>query len=130
MMKIQVCLNEMKKKEYANPSEDRDGLDFLAWCLQKADKVLEEGKPLWVAKEIFIQSMKKKPQTSILYGLSPAKYSEILTRISEIRKGTYNATSMVFNGLATDGPILIKIQQLDNALVMQGDKENTTFEPK
>lgn len=132
MTKIQVCLKEMKEKVYANPGKDGDILELLAWCLQKADTVLEEGKPLWVAKELFIQSMKENSQTSKLYDLSPVKFGELLTRISEIQKGKYQAASMEVNGgVVFDGPILIKIQQSDNTLAMQGDEENTnSFNPK
>ncbi|CAM2961946.1 Uncharacterised protein [Legionella steigerwaltii] len=122
MAKILISLKESQNKQYAKPIQDGDRLDYLFWCLQKADKALGEKKPLWAVEEIFIKSMEQNSQASKLYNLGPAKYKELLNRLADIQNGKYQSTSMVFKGLLTDGPILIEVQS-DNVLVLEDSKE-------
>ncbi|KTC86278.1 hypothetical protein [Legionella brunensis] len=116
MTKIQISLklpNE-DKKEYAKPIEGGEGLNHLAWCLQKASQGLEEKKPFWVIQEIFIKSMEKCSETHKHYELMPGKYKELLNRLVDIQQGKINFTSMLLKGLAADGNILIEVQQSNN----------------
>ncbi|KTD01706.1 hypothetical protein OQJ19_06615 [Fluoribacter gormanii] len=122
-MKIQISLKDQTNKEFAQPNKAGDRLDYLAWCLQAANKSLEEKKPLWAVEEIFIQSIEKNSQTNKLYNLGPAKYKELLNRLADIQKGKVQFTSMVLKGLDTDGLILIELQKSDNTLKMEDNEE-------
>ncbi|WP_392537718.1 hypothetical protein [Legionella sp. 227] len=124
MAKIQISLKEKKNKEYAKPTQAGDRLDYLAWCLEKADKAIGEKKPLWAVEEIFKKSMESSTQTSKLYELGPNKYKELLNRLVDLQNGKIQFTSMVLKGLATDGLILIELQQSDNVLILEESKES------
>ncbi|PWY55753.1 hypothetical protein DGG96_08030 [Legionella qingyii] len=123
-MKIQISLKGQTNKEYAQPDQDGDRLDYLSWCLHAANKALEQKKPLWAVEEVFIKLLEKNSQTNMLYNLGPAKYKELLNRLADIQKGKVQFSSMVLKGLDTDGLILIELQQSDKSLKMEDTEAN------